>query len=102
MAYEPFLLGVGVVFNLLTVLSKIWELGPSVKGSLWPVSPKTLKELTGLTLLEGFEKKTNTKAHKKLSYHSFRNNYILKSKTTRSCNCYCRKCLKIPEDTYFL
>ena len=35
-------------------------------------------------------------------YHSFRNHYILNSKTIKSCNCHGRKLLRIPEANYFL
>ena len=35
-------------------------------------------------------------------YHSFRNHYILNSKTTKLCNCNCSKLLKAPEGNCFL
>ena len=35
-------------------------------------------------------------------YHSFRNHYIFNSKTIKSCNCNCRKLLRMPGENYFL
>ena len=34
--------------------------------------------------------------------HSFRNHYILNSRTIKSCNCNCRQFFRIPEKNYFL